>query len=189
MSSSVSVLIEKNGNKKKDSENERKKENEKEMEVEKQKQKEMVKQKEMDTLRYKEKRTPVPINEILALFSGYEDHLLLLLESVGEKMGNRNSEKIGNTTLELYLEKLDELKTDHDSELYKSEFICINDNYVNNDGSNNKNDNTNLNNHGKKYDFTTIDLIEKNKSESASIMLIIEDKIMSLLDGDIPYNK
>ena len=163
----------------------------------------------MELLRNKEKRTPVPITEILALFSGYEEHLLLLLESVGEKMGSKGSEKLGNTTLELYLEKLDDLRTDHDSELYKSGFICINDNYVNNNNNDNNNNNNNSSNNKHKntndhsddndnnkdynfvnnYDITTVDSIEEIKSETASNMLIIEDKIMTLLDGDIPYNK
>jgi hypothetical protein len=140
---------------------------------------------------------PVPIDEIISLFSGYENYLLQLVKTVGEKLGNKGSEKLGNTTLELYLEKYDLLRTYDDNVMYER-----NDNINNNNNNNNENEKEkdtenkrkNIENENNREiknirdsecELSKEDLLaEKNANVG-----LIEEKIMALLDGNLPYDR
>ena len=129
------------------------------------------------------KKIALPLDDIMSFFSGYEDRLLQLVVAVGNVLGSKASITIGNTTLELYLDKLYLLKT------YDENFssITTNDNSNNNNNNDNNNNNNNNNNDEKKIDKEILKsnfLLEKNKNINS-----IEEKILEFLDGDLPYDR
>ena len=123
------------------------------------------------------KKIALPLDDIISFFSGYEDRLFQLVVAVGNALGSKASITIGNTTLELYLDRLYLLRT------YDENITLINENNsVKN--ANNKSDN---NNDEKKIDDEILKsnfLLEKNKNINS-----IEEKILIFLDGDLPYDR
>ena len=178
-------------------------EKEKEKEKEKGKGKEIGKdKKEKDKEKDKERgrvvgkevvQIPVPIDEIISLFSGYENYLLQLVKTVGEKLGNKGSEKLGNTTLELYLEKYDLLRTYDDNVMYE-----CNDNINNNNENEKEKDTENKRKNTENENNREIKNIRDSECELSREDLLaeknanlglIEEKIMALLDGNLPYDR
>lgn len=122
------------------------------------------------------KKIALPIDDIISFFSGYEDRLFQLVVCVGNVLGSKASVTLGNTTLELYLDKLYLLKT------YDENNFQNNNNNINND-----NDNIEITNDTKTIDLEILKtnfLLEKKENITS-----IEEKILTFLDGDLPYDR
>ena len=103
------------------------------------------------------KKIALPLDDIISFFSGYEDRLFQLVVAVGNVLGSKASITIGNTTLELYLDRLYLLRT------YDENITLINEN----NSVNNTNDNSDNNNDEKKIDNEILKsnfLLEKNEN-------------------------
>jgi hypothetical protein len=165
---------------------------EKGKEVEKKVEKEKEKEKDRGRVVGKEVvQVPVPIDELISLFSGFEIYLIQLVKSVGEKLGNKGSEKLGNTTLELYLEKYDLLRM-HDDNCVYGHYDNIENEKLRETETENKIKNIeNKNNReieifrDSEPEISKQDLLD----EKTASLGVIEDQIMSLLDGNLPYDK
>jgi hypothetical protein len=166
------------------------KEKEKKVEKEKEKEKEKEREKERGRVVGKEVlQIPVPIDELISLFSGFENYLIQLVKNVGEKLGNKGSEKLGNTTLELYLEKYDLLRTYDDDSIYGQynniEREKETENKIKNIEKENE-INREINNYGdSEREISKKDLLDEKMANLGAI----EEQIMALLDGNLPYDK
>jgi uncharacterized FlaG/YvyC family protein len=122
------------------------------------------------------KKIALPIDDIISFFSGYEDRLFQLVVCVGNVLGSKASVTLGNTTLELYLDKLYLLKT-YDENNFEN----------NNNNINNNNDNIEITDDTKTIDLETLKTtfsLEKKEN-----IISIEEKILTFLDGDLPYDR
>ena len=120
----------------------------------------------------------MPVDEIISIFLEFEDYLLLLLEKINVFHNGKTTENIGNTTLELYLDRLDLVRTNIENSINENKSI----NKINiSDSLSGKNE--------------EIELKEKlsenfNLNEERILKLkILEEKILNFLDSDSSYEK
>jgi hypothetical protein len=165
---------------------------EKEKKVEKEKEKEREKEKEKERGRVVGKEVvqiPVPIDELISLFSGFENYLIQLVKNVGEKLGNKGSEKLGNTTLELYLEKYDLLRMYDDDSMYGQNDNIEREKETENKVKNIDKDNE-INRDANHFRDSDCEISKKDLlDEKMANLGVIEEQIMALLDGNLPYDK
>ena len=121
----------------------------------------------------------VPVDEIVSIFSDFEDYLLLLLEKINIFHNGKTTEKIGNTTLELYLDRLDLVRTNMENSNNSDESVVAELNI--NESPTERN----------KERESKEKLIEKiNLNEERILKLkILEDKILNFLDSESTYGK
>ena len=153
-------------------------ENNKEKDKNKSKEKDKNENKNIENLKLSSnliKKIALPIDDIISFFSGYEDRLFQLVVCVGNVLGSKASETLGNTTLELYLDKLYLLKT-----FDENGFQNDNNNISNNNDSIEITNNTTVDIEILKTNF----LLEKKEN-----IISIEEKILTFLDGDLPYDR
>ena len=120
----------------------------------------------------------MPVDEIISIFLEFEDYLLLLLEKINVFHNGKTTENIGNTTLELYLDRLDLVRTNIENSINENKSI----NKINiSDSLSGKNE--------------EIELKEKlsenfNLNEERILKLkILEEKILNFLDSESSYEK
>jgi hypothetical protein len=163
------------------------KENSKEKDKNKSKEKDKNNNKNIENLKLSSnliKKIALPIDDIISFFSGYEDRLFQLVVCVGNVLGSKASVTLGNTTLELYLDKLYLLKT-YDENNFQNNNNNINNNI--NDNINDNNNNLEIRNNTKTIDLEILKtnfLLEKKEN-----IISIEEKILTFLDGDLPYDR
>lgn len=126
------------------------------------------------------KKIALPIDDIISFFSGYEDWLFQLVVCVGNVLGSKASVTLGNTTLELYLDRLYLLKTYNENNFQNNTNDLLDDN-------NSKNENLEIKNTTKVID---LEILRTNFSlEKKEKIVSIEEKILTFLDGDLPYDR
>ena len=159
---------------------------------------------------FKEGSVPVPVEELISLFHDYEDNLIVLLESISLAFDGKTSEKIGNTTLELYLDRYDYVRTDLESMCIINKNGSGGDNDGNDgDGSGGENDRDNDYKRKSKNDYDSDNSDNNNNNDSNNsnsdskrntdykeiqrqrhlTLTILENKVMLLLDGESKYDR
>ena len=137
----------------------------------------------------------VPVDEIISIFLDFEDHLLLLLEKITLFFGGKTTEKVGNTTLELYLDRLDLLRTNIENSKYITKELL---DFKKEENDNNSYQDINeidsyrkKNRNKENTAFTDLTMMENTNLNKERILnyKILEDKIISFLDGESTYDR
>ena len=120
----------------------------------------------------------MPVDEIISIFLEFEDYLLLLLEKINVFHNGKTTENIGNTTLELYLDRLDLVRTNIENSINENKSI----NKINiSDSLSGKNEEIELNEKLSEKIILNEERILKLK--------ILEEKILNFLDSESSYEK
>ena len=120
----------------------------------------------------------VPVDEIVSIFPNFEDYLLLLLEKINIFHNGKTTEKIGNTTLELYLDRLDLVRTNIENSNNGNE----------SDAEFNINESPTKKNEEKESKEKLIQKINLNEERILKLKML-EEKILNFLDSESTYDK